>query len=263
MKNIHITPTDQPSRLHYYENPFKEWFLSKEPLHWRTANHIYITSDEEIKEGDWVYDETSEELIYQVNVLPIPKQYPWKKVILTTDPTLIADGVQAINDEFLEWFVNNPTCNFVEVHESKYFDGSHADYIIIIPHEEPKPFDNLEERFKRDMSMVVMPLDNENIPEEEGKMITNWLDKHGDAKIMEQVELEAAAEIHYINCIPSDRHSFIKGAKWQAENFNGYLQGFIDQFGTGVLGELDPNEWDALQFLEWLKLNNYEIIKKK
>ena len=99
--------------------------------------------------------------------------------------------------------------------------------------------------------MVIMPLDNENIPEEEGNMITDWLDKHGDPKILEQVEQEWK-EIEDANlCEPLkswDEHS--------------YLQGFIDQFGTGVLGELDPNEWDALQFLEWLKLNNYEIIKK-
>jgi len=39
------------------------------------------------------------------------------------------------------------------------------------------------------------------------------------------------------------------------------LPGFIDQFGDGPLGELDPNEWTALDFLEWLKLNNYKIIK--
>ncbi len=30
-------------------------------------------------------------------------------------------------------------------------------------------------------------------------------------------ELEEAAERHYINCIPSDRQSFIAGAKWQAK----------------------------------------------
>ena len=42
-----------------------------------------------------------------------------------------------------------------------------------------------------------------------------------------------------------------------------YLQGFINQFGDSNLGELDPEEWNALEFLEWLKLNNYEIIKKK
>ncbi len=32
-----------------------------------------------------------------------------------------------------------------------------------------------------------------------------------------QETLEEAAERHYINCIPSDRHSFISGANWQAE----------------------------------------------
>lgn len=41
-----------------------------------------------------------------------------------------------------------------------------------------------------------------------------------------------------------------------------YLPGFIEQFGDGPLGELNPEEWDALQFLRWLELNNYKIIKK-
>jgi hypothetical protein len=40
-----------------------------------------------------------------------------------------------------------------------------------------------------------------------------------------------------------------------------YLQGFIDQFGDGPLGELDPEKWTALDFLRWLKLNNYKITK--
>ena len=41
-----------------------------------------------------------------------------------------------------------------------------------------------------------------------------------------------------------------------------YLPGFIEQFGDGPLGELNPDDWDALEFLMWLKLNNYKIIKK-
>jgi hypothetical protein len=40
-----------------------------------------------------------------------------------------------------------------------------------------------------------------------------------------------------------------------------YLPGFINQFGDGPLGELNPEQWDALEFLRWLKLNNYKIIK--
>jgi hypothetical protein len=38
-----------------------------------------------------------------------------------------------------------------------------------------------------------------------------------------------------------------------------YLQGFINQFQE----ELDPEEWDALLFLEWLDLNGYKIVKEE
>jgi hypothetical protein len=46
-----------------------------------------------------------------------------KKIILTTDAELIKDGVQTIDDDFLEWFVKNPSCENVEVIEKlKYFN---------------------------------------------------------------------------------------------------------------------------------------------
>lgn len=47
----------------------------------------------------------------------------------------------------------------------------------------------------------------------------------------------------------------------EEEIVNDYLPGFIDQFGDGPLGELNPDDWDALQFLRWLQLNNFKIIK--
>jgi len=40
-----------------------------------------------------------------------------------------------------------------------------------------------------------------------------------------------------------------------------YLPGFIEQFGDGPLGELNPDDWDTLQFLRWLQVNNYKITK--
>jgi len=52
MKNIHILPTDKPSRLHLAYG--KDYYLSVEPFvqldtkNYKTFN-IYITSDEEIK----------------------------------------------------------------------------------------------------------------------------------------------------------------------------------------------------------------------
>ena len=43
-------------------------------------------------------------------------QYSSKQnvIILTTDQDLIADGIQSIDDEFLEWFVKNPSCEYVD-----------------------------------------------------------------------------------------------------------------------------------------------------
>jgi hypothetical protein len=68
-----------------------------------------LICDEEIKEGfnQWYLDK----------FLNKPRnssgsQYEEKQdvIILTTDGDLIDDGVQAIDDEFLEWFVKNPIC---------------------------------------------------------------------------------------------------------------------------------------------------------
>jgi hypothetical protein len=143
MKNIHVLPTENSSRLSYN----KDGVLELHRLQWRkNTQNIYITSDEEIKEGEWCTDG-----IYIIQATPklvngqgLFDRRDWRKIILTTDQDLIKDGVQAIDDEFLEWFVKNPSCEFVEVDESKYFDGSHGEYIIIIPQEEPKQ-ETLEE----------------------------------------------------------------------------------------------------------------------
>jgi hypothetical protein len=76
--------------------------------------NIYITSDEEIKDGDWMIRDNEQPI-------KVRKDFFWDfgvryyKIILTTDKDLIKDGVQSINDEFLQWFVKNPSCDKVEV----------------------------------------------------------------------------------------------------------------------------------------------------
>jgi hypothetical protein len=66
----------------------------------------------------------------------------YKKIILTTDQDLIKDGVQAIDDEFLEWFIKNPKCEEVkvEVDLSKHNGQFQTKYgwKIIIPQEKAK-----------------------------------------------------------------------------------------------------------------------------
>jgi hypothetical protein len=106
--------------------------------------NIYITSDEEIKEGDWVlYFKYNSPLIHKV-FNPDNFKKTGKKIILTTDQDLIKDGVQAIDYEFLEWFVKNPSCETIEVNSELNMDGKNgldrARFIfkINVPKEEPK-----------------------------------------------------------------------------------------------------------------------------
>jgi len=150
MKNIHVLPTDKPSTICKIDNVL---VLSKigtltNGTKSLILQNIYITSDEEIKEGDYVYS-TAQDYNMQKVSKGLEKSYNdvehYKKIILTTDQDLIKDGVQAIDDEFLEWFVKNPSCEEVEVEklEGRYVDYSgnvHSpiNYKIIIPKEEPK-----------------------------------------------------------------------------------------------------------------------------
>ena len=103
MKNVHILPKSSPQ-------------------------NIYITSDEEIKVGDWTLMFDSFGHLFLSHK---PQQYlgiekghhlnrGLRKIILTTDGDLIKDSVKAIDDEFLEWFLKNPSCEKVEVEEEDY-----------------------------------------------------------------------------------------------------------------------------------------------
>jgi hypothetical protein len=138
MKNIHILPTDKPSRLFKFAN---ELHLDTIPKDYYKKYNIYITDNSKIREGDWFLNTLNnqvnkcDDLIYEKNV----NLSSWcKKIILTTDQDLIKDGVQAIDDEFLEWFVKNPSCERVEI-ESLNIGDDKLGYVICKPQEEPKP----------------------------------------------------------------------------------------------------------------------------
>ena len=149
MKNIHVLQTDKPSRLVKNSNKstlklcIQTLSLDKEIGCY--PQNIYITSDEEIKEGDWclsflngiVDTVTDQQGVYKVKNGDY--YYEDKKIILTTDQDLINDGVQAIDNDFLEWFIKNPSCEEVEVElhiGSLRWSDSKNTYKIIIPKEE-------------------------------------------------------------------------------------------------------------------------------
>jgi hypothetical protein len=118
MKNIHVLPTDKPSRLHFTK--FEEELIFTPKYEKLNGINIYITSDEGIKDGDFIYSLGSDEIIFvEKGEASSLNKIVCKKIILTTDQDLIKNGVQAIDDDFLEWFVNNPSCDEVDV-DCKY-----------------------------------------------------------------------------------------------------------------------------------------------
>jgi len=150
MKNIHILPTDKPTWLHksLLSGVLRKSSSCIDDMKQAQGMNIYITSEEDIKDGDWCMDIISK-YIYKASLTPKTKWENQKKIILTTDTQLIKDGVQAIDDDFLEWLVKNPSCEFVEVKEKQHFEadkskrinplnGVYYSYKITIPQEEPK-----------------------------------------------------------------------------------------------------------------------------
>ena len=157
MKNIHILSTDKPSKL-LKDLVDKTYQFKKEVTFGNRIElplNIYITSNEEIKNGDYVIINgllmfTQNKTEVEINAIN-QKNNNINKIILTTDQELIKDGVQGIDDEFLEWFCNNSSCEFVEVNKMSYgyLSGfAHAGYKIIIQKEEPKQ-ETIEETYNR------------------------------------------------------------------------------------------------------------------
>jgi hypothetical protein len=155
MKNLHVLPTDKPTRL-WTNNLRRRLELDEFPERHPTniAKHIYITSDEEIQDGDWVFFVKYKTIHKAVHDNHFEMcNGDCKKIILTTDQDLIKNGVQEISEEFLEWFVKNPSCKEVDVMTDAFtvkemsmlpLGTRNLKYKIIIPQEEPKQF-TLEE----------------------------------------------------------------------------------------------------------------------
>jgi hypothetical protein len=160
MKNIYLLPTDKPSRLfeilnfNYIFDSQNKYSDEYKKLHKWRSKHIYITSDEEIKEGEWFittggylhrcHTKNSKTIYYVTNSggIAIGAEY-CKKVILTTDEDLIVSGVQAIDNTFAEWFVKNPSCEWVEV-EIKPMFPMYSTFIESI--DNPPFYGNLERK---------------------------------------------------------------------------------------------------------------------
>jgi hypothetical protein len=163
MKNIHLLPTDKPSRLGLnnkvldYAPLFGFELFDKNKNFRHNPVNIYITSDEEIRRGDYFISLNGDESYLDIilnNEVDDFNEYAdvdWiencKKIIITDNKDLIKDGVQAIDDEFLEWFVKNANESGVpfdicEVEDYVILPFGLPRYKLLIPQEEDEQDDS-------------------------------------------------------------------------------------------------------------------------
>jgi len=232
MRNLHLIPTEN-------------------------GKHIYITSDEKPKAGDWsVYQNDKihkcmEDIVGDT----------FKKIILTTDQDLIADGVQSIDDTFLEWFVKNPSCEFVEVEKECIYQGkckkerclnhpcNEKQYKIIIPQEEefkhPPVFSENGNQLFFDNQGKLIKEETKHIP---------YTGKVWEPPVSET--LEEASKRAVNSGLFKDETLFIAGVKWQQERM--YSEEEVKKIvrDAYTFGEKEFKHFGA--FKEW-----FEQFKKK
>ena len=206
MKNIHMLPTTQDSWLCLKDGELVNandggCMLGYDPPRWLTQ-HIYITSNEEIKEGDWVYTPNKTIMLVTVkystessfiigNNNEKSSYYIefCKKIILTTDIDLINDGVQAIDNEFLEWFVNNANESGVP------FDRCEVKKEMYTPQINGKISDGkITHELSLDPSQNTIPYYKIIIPKEEPKDVVLGYKTSLDAQMLDKVGLEEPNE---------------------------------------------------------------------
>jgi hypothetical protein len=169
MKNVFVIPTNNPSRLYGILGSYRLGLTSSDPFYTEnfgggTQNqNIYITSDEEVKDGEYgvcanlvregynsfhaTFKMDSEQR-QAMEELGGQQKAEVLKIVLTTDQDLIKDGVQPIPDEFLLWFVDKTndsgkSIDIVEIDKVGLVSDNGrvlygVKYKIIIPKEEPK-----------------------------------------------------------------------------------------------------------------------------
>jgi hypothetical protein len=193
MKNIHILPTN------------------------KLIQNIYITSDEKPKHLDYyitkIKDSNGERYSVGQRLDTNDSDYSnCKKIILTTDQDLIKDGVQAIDDEFLEWFVKNPSCEEVEtIHGLFNPMGRQVDpmnlgqnhsqcvwkYKITIPQEEPKK-ETVEEAAEKYVKSDLKKTPLYWLFHDTFKDGAKWQQEQDKNKYSEEEALELLRKAHFV-----------------------------------------------------------------
>lgn len=137
-----MLPTDNPSKIGYHFDIIKNGRIDYSPNFGivefnkkfnfqHNPQDIYITTHVQLDIGDYYLDKDN--MLYKHK---FKKHVIGNKIILTTNKNLIKKGIQAIDDTFLEWFVENPNCEEIKINKSfagTYYTG--YPYKVILPTE--------------------------------------------------------------------------------------------------------------------------------
>ena len=274
MKNIHVLPTENSSRLSYN----KDGVLELHRLQWRkNTQNIYITSNSKFVRDEYITDgiEVIKATPKLVDAQGLVDRRNWNKIIITTDQELIKDGVHSIGEEFLKWFVENPTCTKVEVVYGLFNPmGRQVDpndlgqnhskcvwkYKIITTKEEPK-FENSIENSVNIMSIANSMFGGKQEPKLQCKDCNDNLTDCTcieDTVDMKQETMEYDLLQHIKFCLECDNESQAirllekYGFEKQEEGYSEQDMKSSFQVGFNV-GYNDEESPSYLTFEEWIK----------
>ena len=162
----------------------------------------------------------------------------YKEILLSTDIELQKDGVHAIDDEFLEWFVKNPSCEEVEVIDDTLTVGEMSKLPLGTRNHKYKIIIQKKDSFKKEcMITKIMQMDAkmayDSLPKQDSSMqkLIDIMEADEELGLYEepkQEKLEEVAERLYPISNPDNvtlvnsqtllRNVLIRGAKWQQQN---------------------------------------------
>jgi len=284
MNNIHILPSGNQYIGTLSITP--DGRLHANPL-LGVPHHLYITSTEKIKDGNWCIHGNT--VLYKESYHKLCSKFTEsKKIILTTDPGLIKDGVQAIDDEFLEWFCKNPNCKYIptplirlcENCEQQFCDNGNCRgyndkpiYLIAYPDSITEEIIIYCDGYRINPKEIITPKKEEPEPHSfcetpDEKCTMNYCDENGcQNRVRHLVELkqetlEEAAEKHSESQAgtfttphkTTYKHGFEDGAKWQSERIPSIIKEFLNQYGDNISAQIMQN--DVEKWVEQFKKNS-------
>lgn len=244
---------------------------------YKIGKELFITSDEVIKEGDWIYKiDHSYTAIFNVHCEELVDDYNrnnnnHKKIIMTTNKDL--DGVQAIDAEFLEWFVKNPSFERVEVNIEGYpcmSDGSEITFaqpanlggsedirnnIVSYNKQEHTDTKNFVKAYDKKRYKIIIPKEETKKEQKQHLIdIMNFDEEIGLYNESKQETLEEARKRiskDFSNTSFQDGvyHGVLEGAKWQARR----MYSDLSELRNDLYNKLPISDVDAFEILKVIK----------